>query len=131
MKMETRSYLTVTAIVGILYALGFLLIPELVAQIFGNVTEPHAIMNIRFCGAAVLAWGLILWFARDWDRTAVRGAIIGTVVGQAIIIIINVWGTIAGLLNVNAWGSTIIIGALLLWGLYHLYYLSSHVSKTA
>ena len=117
--MDTKLYLTVAAIVAILFALGFLLIPETVASFFGNTTEPHAILNIRFAGAADLAWGLILWFGRDWDRPAVRGVLISSVVGAALIVIINVWGTLKGLLNSNAWGTTIIIGILLLWGLYH------------
>jgi len=129
--MDTRPYLTVTAIVGILYALGFLLIPQTMATFFGNTTEAHAILNIRFCGASTAAWGLIVWFARDWDRVAVRGVLIGSVVGAALVVIINVWATLQGLLNSNAWGSTIIVGLLLLWGLYHLYDLTAGSQKAA
>lgn len=129
--MDAKLYLTIAAIVAILYALGFLLIPETVVSFFGSTTEPHAILNVRFCGAADLAWGLILWFARDWDRTAVRGVLISSALGVAIVITINIWGTTQGLLNFNAWGTTIVLGVLLLWGLYHLYDLSSSSRKAA
>ena len=61
------------------------------------------------------------WFAkdfRDWD--AVRGVLIGSVVGLAINIIINVVATMQGWLIVNAWGSTVVLVLLLLGGIYQL-----------
>ena len=64
--------------------------------------------------------GLILWFARDWDRHAVRGVLICSVAGLIVIIIINIWGTIQGLLNSSAWGSTIVLALLLVGALYSL-----------
>jgi hypothetical protein len=69
----------------------------------------------------MLAWALIVWFARDfrsWD--AVRGVLIASIVGLAVNIIINVWATLQGWLNANAWGSTVVLALLLLGGVYHL-----------
>jgi FtsH-binding integral membrane protein len=84
-------------------------------------SEPRAVLNLRFCGAAVLAWGLIVWFARDFrDWEAVRGVLIASVVGLAVDIVINVWGTVQGWLNANAWGSTVVLVLLLLGGAYQL-----------
>jgi hypothetical protein len=119
--MDSRLYLTIASIVAILYALGFLLIPKTLALFFGGVLEPHETLNLRFGGAADLAWGMILWFARDWNREAVRGVLISSAVGLAIIIVVNIRGTVMGLLNSNAWVSTVVLGLLLLGALYFLY----------
>jgi xanthine/uracil permease len=119
--MDTKLYLTIAAVVAILYALGFLLIPVEASLFFSGFAEPRAILNMRFCGAAVLAWGLIVWFARDFrDWAAVRGVLIASVVGLAVNIAINVWATLQGWLNANAWGSTAVLALLLLGSAYQL-----------
>ena len=88
---------------------------------FSDFAEPRAILYLRFCGAAILAWGLIVWFARNFEgRYAVRSVLIAGVVGLAINIVINVWATLQGWLNAKAWGSTLVLGLLLVWGLYEL-----------
>ncbi len=119
--MESRLYLTIAAVVAILYALAFLLIPVQASLFFSSFAEPRAVLYLRFCGAAVLAWGLVVWFARDFrDWEAVRGVLVASVVGLAVNILINVWATIEGWLNANAWGSTVVLGLLLLGGAYEL-----------
>jgi len=119
--MNTKLYLTVAAVVAILYALAFLLIPVQASLFFSDFAEPRATLYLRFCGAAILAWGLIVWFARNFEgRYAVRSVLIAGVVGLAINIVINVWATLQGWLNAKAWGSTLVLGLLLVWGLYEL-----------
>jgi hypothetical protein len=79
------------------------------------------VLYLRFCGAAVLAWGLILWFARDFrDWSAVRSVLIASLAGLAINLIINIAATLDGWLNSNAWGSTVVLTLLLIGGVYHL-----------
>ena len=58
-----------------------------------------------------------MWFARDFRDWAVRGVLLGSVVGLAIKIIINVVATIQGWLTANAWGSTVVLVLLLLGGI--------------
>jgi hypothetical protein len=121
--MDTRLYLTIAAVVAILYALAFLLIPVQASLFFSNFAEPRAVLYLRFCGAAVLAWGLIVWFARDFrDRDAVRGVLIASVVGLAANIIITVWATVQGWLNANAWGSAVVLVLLLVGAAYQLWF---------
>jgi hypothetical protein len=71
--MVAKLYLTIAAVVAILYAPAFLLLPVQASLFFSSFAEPRAVLYLRFCGAAVLAWGLIVWFARDFrDWHAVR-----------------------------------------------------------
>jgi hypothetical protein len=119
--MDAKLYLTIAAVVAILYALAFLLLPVQASLFFSSFAEPRAILYLRFCGAAVLAWGLIVWFARDFrDWHAVRSVLIASVIGLAINIFVNVWATLEGWLNANAWGSTVVLFLLLLGGGYQL-----------
>jgi hypothetical protein len=119
--MSTRLYLTIAAVVAILYGAAFLLIPVQASLIFSSFAEPRAVLYLRFCGAAILAWGLIVWFARDFhDWPAVRSVLIASVVGLAINLIINITATLEGWLNSNAWGSTVVLGLLLIGGVYQL-----------
>jgi len=119
--MDTKLYLTIAGVVAILYALGFLLLPVQVSLFFSDFAEPRAVLDLRFCGAAVLAWGLIVWFAREFrDWHAVRSVLIASVVGLAVNVIINVWGTVQGWLNSNAWGTTVVLLLLLIGGVYQL-----------
>jgi FtsH-binding integral membrane protein len=119
--MSTRLYLTIAAVVAIVYAVAFLLIPVQASLIFSSFAEPRAVLYLRFCGAAVLAWGLIIWFTRDFrDWPSVRSVLIASVVGLAINLIINITATLDGWLNSNAWGSTLVLGLLLIGGVYQL-----------
>src|SRR5271167_2607798 len=119
--MDTKLYLTIAAVVAILYALAFLLIPVQASLFFSDFAEPRAVLYLRFCGAAVLVWGLIVWFARDFrEWNAVRGVLIASVVGLTANIILNVWGATQGWLNANAWGSTALLVLLFLGGVYQI-----------
>jgi hypothetical protein len=119
--MDAKLYLTIAAVVAILYALAFLLLPVQASLFFSSFAEPRAVLYLRFCGAAVLAWGLIVWFARDFrDWHAVRSVLIASVIGLVINILVNVWATLEGWLNANAWGSTVVLFLLLLGGAYQL-----------
>ena len=65
--MDTKLYLTTAAVVAILYALAFLVIPVQASLFFSDFAEPRAILYLRFCGAAILALGLMVWFARNFE----------------------------------------------------------------
>src|ERR1700761_1234281 len=119
--MSAKLYLTIAAVVAILYALAFLIIPVQTSLFFSDFAEARSILYLRFCGAAVLAWGLIVWSARDFrEWYPLRSVLIGSVVGLAINLIINFVATMQGWLNANAWGSTVVLLLLLLGGIYQL-----------
>jgi hypothetical protein len=98
--MNTKLYLTVAAVIAILYALAFLLIPVQASLFLSDFAEPRAVLYLRFCGAAILTWGLIVWFARNFEgRYAVRSVLIASALGLAVNIGINVWATLQGWLR--------------------------------
>jgi hypothetical protein len=119
--MDAKLYLTVSAVIAILYGLSFELVPARVIDLFGGTPEPHLILNQRFFGAALLGLGATQWLAKDFrDRAAVRGVLIGAVVGDVMLGLVNLWGTFRGLINALAWSSTLIIALLLIGAIYCL-----------
>jgi hypothetical protein len=119
--MGARLYLTVAAVVAILYAIAFLIFPVQASLFFSGFAEARAVLYLRFCGAAVLAWGLIVWFARNFqDWQAVRSILIASIVGLVANIIITIWATLEGWLNTNAWGSAVVLVLLLIGAAYEL-----------
>ncbi len=119
--MSVKLYLTIAAIVAILYGIAFVLIPGMVVVTFGAPPEVHVNLNLQFCGAALLGWGVIVWFARDFrDWQAVRGVLIGSAVGDAALLLVNLWATLQHFLNRLVWSSTVVTLLLLVGALYCL-----------
>ncbi|MDR3420666.1 MAG: hypothetical protein P4L80_05395 [Xanthobacteraceae bacterium] len=120
--MDSKLYLTISAIILLLYGIGFAAIPADVVALYGVPPQPHVLMTDRFFGSTLLSVGVINWFARDFaDWGAVRAVLIGGVVGYGISTVVLIWSTIQGLLNSLAWGSTIVNVLLVLGALYFLF----------
>jgi uncharacterized membrane protein YfcA len=120
--MTAKLYLTISAIVAVLFGIGFILIPARMGELYGVVQNGTSILNIRFFGAALLSIAVISWLARDFrDWEAVRAVLIGSVVGDVFGGLVNIWGTFRGLMNELAWSTTILYVLLLLGALYCLY----------
>jgi uncharacterized membrane protein YfcA len=119
--MNIKVYLTIAAIIAILYGIAFVLIPAEMLQPYGVLPEPHVILAIRLLGSAFLGFGLILWFARDFqDWAAVRGILIASVVGDGVGGLVIAWGTIQGTVNTLGWLNVILYALLVLGALYCL-----------
>jgi hypothetical protein len=119
--MDTKLYLTIAAIVAVLYALAFLVIPIQASMFFSGFAEPRASCICGSAGRQFWRGDLIVWFARDFHGWyAVRSVLIGSIVGLAVNIIIAVSALVQGWLNSNAWGSTAILVLLLVGAAYHL-----------
>jgi hypothetical protein len=116
--MYAKLYLTISAIVAIVYGLSLELFPGKLTVIFGVTPEAHITLNARFFGAALLGLGATHWLAKDFaDWAAVRAVIIGAVVGDIAIGVVNLWGVYRGLVNGFAWLSTVVVVLLLLGAL--------------
>jgi MFS family permease len=120
-KMDSKTYLTICAIVLLLYGIGFAATPAEIGGLYGVPTEPYVQLAQRFFGSALLGLGVTNWFARDLtDRIGVRAVLFGGIVGYGISALLLIWYTFQGLLNQLAWGSTILNILLVIWALYLL-----------
>jgi hypothetical protein len=119
--MSAKLFLTIIAVLGILYGLAFVFIPSQMAPIYGVPIDPHTTLETQFFGSALIWLAIVSWLAkdfRDWD--AVKGVLIGTAVGSVIGGGVNLFGTFQGLLNGMAWTTTVIYVLVLIGSLYCL-----------
>jgi hypothetical protein len=117
--MTSRTLLTITAVVAILYGLAFVLIPDTINALYGVPSAPHIALYTRFFGSALLGLGVITWFAKDfrsWD--AIRGVLIGIVVTTAIGALIALFAVLTGLSNAMTWTSVLVYALLLVGAAY-------------
>lgn len=81
--MKREMYFAISGIVGVLFGLGFLLMPDMSLRSYGVPTDPHNLMQSRYFGSALLAVGLITFLARTTqDGAAIRGLLVGNLVGD-------------------------------------------------
>jgi hypothetical protein len=76
------------AVLAVIQGIGFVMVPDEVASAYGLATSASTLLTAQLFGGALLAWGVIVWFTRDFSGEAVRGVLIGTVIGDVVSLII-------------------------------------------
>ena len=119
--MNYKTMFIVNAVVAVLLGLGFLFVPTRVLNLFGTETFVATVMVSRFFGTAMLALGLVLWFAKDvTDAGVQRGMGIALLVGAVAGLIVTLIGTFASnaVIRSNGWIAMLIY---ILFGLGYVY----------
>ena len=100
---------TLNTIVGLLFSLALLIIPEQFMSLYGAPISPATVYVARLFGALMLGYINILWFARNSSESEARRAIVtGSSVGWFIGFIWALQGQISGVLNNLGWINVII-----------------------
>src|SRR6266478_4317365 len=87
------------AVLAVGHGIGFVLVPDQVASTYGLAISASSRLTAQLFGGALLFWGLILWFARDFPSEAARGVLIGTIIADVPSLVVVVMGTLAGTMN--------------------------------
>ena len=103
--MNLRTFLTIAAVVALVYALGLILMPAFMASTYGLGTSASEILLSRFFGVELLVLGLIVWLAKDLTGASVRPIITGNLIGNAVGTIIALMGTLGGVMNSVGWSA--------------------------
>ena len=103
--MNLRTFLTIAAIVALVFALGLILMPAFMATTYGLGTSASEILLTRFFGIELLGLGLTTWLARDFTGASVRPIIIGSLVADALGAIFALMGTVSGVMNSVGWSA--------------------------
>jgi hypothetical protein len=119
--MTAKTFLTISSIFAMLYGLAFLLAPGPSIAIYGTEPESHLILLVRYFGSALLAFGVLEWFGKDFrDWEAVRAVLIAVIVLNGVGLLVTLWGMAEGLLNSTAWSSIILYAVFLAGAVYCL-----------
>jgi len=120
-----KRFLAIAAIVTLFNGLLYTLAAQLALPTYNLTPTPAAVLGFRLFGAALLTFGLILWFlreSREW--IAIRGLLIGASVGNIVGLIVSAQATISGVMNGSGWLFVATYGILLLCYVYSLWALA-------
>ena len=113
--MSYRILFVLNAIVAFLFGVAFLVMSSMVIEQFGVDDYASTRLVAQFFGTAMLALGLVLWFARDiTQETVQRGIGIALLIGAAAGLIVTIVGTVAGTLRELSWVAMLIYGLFVL-----------------
>ncbi len=127
---KLKRFLALAAIITLINGISYTLIPGALMPNYGLQPSPAAELGFRLFGAALLTFGLILWFlreSREW--IAIRGLLIGASVGNIAGLIVSVSATIAGVMNGAGWLFVLTYGLLLLGYAYSLWALARKAAR--
>lgn len=124
--MNTRTVLTVAAVVALIFALGLILMPDFMGTLYGLGTSPVQALIARLFGSALLGIGLMNWMARDLDYAAVRPILLGNLAGDTVGFIVCLMGILGGVMNATGWLS-VALYLILILGFGYLYFMGQPV----
>lgn len=118
--MKREFFFAVTGAIGVLFGLGFLLLPEMSLRTYGVATQPHNLMQARYFGSALLAVGLTTFLVRaTQDAAAVRALLVGNLAGDCAGALVTLMAL--GLMNAMAWSSVVLYALFAAGNAYFLF----------
>jgi hypothetical protein len=121
--MNYKILFILNALVAVVVGLGFLFKPDFALPVLG-VTEQYAatVWASRFFGSAMLALGLVLWFAKDSDERVQKGMSWGLLASALVGLVLTLLASFSGnaVLRQNTW---ILIVLYVLFGLGYAFVL--------
>ena len=100
--MKLSTFLLIKAIVCIVFGIGFAVVPTTVGSIYELAPDPDGLILARYFGASFIGIGLILWFCRNTDWTALKGITLALCIADTVGFIAALTGQLSG--NVNSLG---------------------------
>ena len=127
--MNYRTVLVINSFVAFLLGAAFLFVPTLAIKEFGVDNYASTKMLAEFFGTALLALGLLLWFAKDvTDEGVLRGMGVALLIGDIAGLVVAVLGTAGGTLRSNGW-LAMVVYALFGLGFAYLVFLRPRMKE--
>lgn len=106
--MSSKTFLTIISLIGLAFGAAFVLVPNMLGELYGVQGSPATVMDARYFGSALVAWALISWLAREFEGEALRAVLIGGAAGNAIGLWVTVSSVLSGVLNGLGWANVLI-----------------------
>ena len=111
-----QTMFTVTFIVELIFALGFIIAPVTLFGTFGVEPSPFGISLARMLGSSLLAFCTLLWYARgskstDLQTATVRSLFLYWLVSSVLLVMAQS----AGIFNAMGWSTVVLHVGFLIW----------------
>lgn len=119
--MSLKSFLSIHAIIALVYGLGFIVMPGVLVGYFGGHLGPTGVFMGRLFGSALLTYAAVLWLARAAEDSTARRAItlgffLTMIVGGAV----SLHEQLKGIVNMLGWSTVALYFVLAAcYGYYH------------
>ena len=118
--MNLKFWMGLKAIIVVIFALGFLVIPVFMGSVYGmSFDEVGALMG-RLFGVAFLFEAILLWLAKNFPWPEAQKIVIATVISNLAGFLVSLFATLNGTWNAVGWLS---VGLYLVFGLVFAYFL--------
>jgi hypothetical protein len=124
--MTTRNYLTVVAIVGGLFGIGFTLVPAGLLAVYGVTADGLSATLGQLFGVTLLGLAVINWMARGLSTQdeSLRAILMGNLVTDALGFLVALIAQVTGRAGINALGwSTVALYLLFAAGAGYLLFM--------
>ena len=102
--MKLRNFFLINTIVALLFALGFLILPETVLNLFGFTNDPSTRLLGRFVGVELLVGGLITYLARDSrESSALEAITLANLIASIVGFLASLGGMLSGAMGTLGW----------------------------
>lgn len=102
--MKLRNLFLINTVVALLFALGFLLLPGIVLNLFGFTNDPSTRLLGRFVGVELLVGGLITYLARDSrESNSLEAITMANLVASVVGFLASLVGMISGAMGILGW----------------------------
>jgi hypothetical protein len=102
--MKLRNLFLFNTIVALLFALGFLVLPGVLLNLFGFTNDPSTKLLGRFVGVELLVGGLITYLARDSrESNALQAITLANFVASLVGFLASLGGMLSGAMGVLGW----------------------------
>lgn len=116
-----RNTCIFAAIAGLVHAVGYTIVPGLVASLYVDAPTEHVIAVSRFFGLTLLFAGIISWLLKDSPHAEVRKAVMIAAIAMSIVgFFTSVFLVLNGTLRPFTWTAALLylvigVGMVLAW----------------
>ena len=114
--MKLSTWLTIAAVVAVVFGLAFVLVTGPLLSFYGITLDKAGTLVAQLFGASLLGFAVLNWFARGvTDREARQAILLANLASDAVGFVMALIGQLAGVANALGW-STVALYLLLALG---------------
>ena len=114
--MKLSTLMVANALIAAIFGVGFVVVPGQVMSFYGPEVTPPLEYVAQLFGAALVAFAVLTWTAKNApDSDARRAILLAMFVGDCVGFVVSLIGQLGGVMNALGW-STVVIYLLLAVG---------------